>query len=97
MTSETIAKLRPVRDVAEEQTGRRPSPPCQHRWIHVGCRGIKLHAVYLHGKWLCSVEDFLAFLEARSADRLSRGKSAAQEPTERDEATAKRLQGAGLL
>ena len=59
-----------IPDIAESLTGERPSPPTCWRWVHRGCQGIRLKAVFIHGAWRTTRDDFVRFLEERSAAKL---------------------------
>lgn len=59
-------------------TGKRSSPASISRWIHDGLCGVRLVGSWVGGRWLCTSEQFLEFMTACSAAKLSArtGKSA---------------------
>lgn len=63
--------LLPIASVAESLTGKRPSPPTSWRVVHRGTAGQKLKAIFVHGQWCCTREDYLDFLERVSAAKLT--------------------------
>lgn len=90
-------ELRPVADICQNRTGRRPSPQCVWRWRIRGCRGVRLTCVFLQGKWQTTDAAFAEFIRGQTqaandactaADRM--------QSDERDPATERRLQAAGL-
>ncbi|OAI56444.1 hypothetical protein AYO47_02065 [Planctomyces sp. SCGC AG-212-M04] len=74
---------RPVAQIAVELTGRRPAPATVWRLIHKGVRGgIKLQATMCFGVWMCSKEEFLAFLREQTAAALKQAPAALDETTD---------------
>ncbi len=85
-------EVRPVAEVCQRLTGKRPSPATIWRWIRRGCRGQQLDAVQVQGQWQTTTAEFARFVRAKSQPLAP-----TQKPSERDAATEKRLNAAGLL
>lgn len=89
--------LEPIPDVAERETGHRPSRQTGWRWRIEGVAGgIKLLCVPVGGIWKTTEAAFLDFLQKR-ADAMNTPPSerrSAETPTEADDAS---LRSAGLL
>ncbi len=63
--------LRPIRDIAFDRIGKRPSQATQWRWLHKGIRGVKLNAQYVNGRWMTTAADFDAFTQRQTTQRLA--------------------------
>lgn len=90
-------ELRPVGEICERKTGRRPSPQCVWRWRIKGCRGVKLECVLLQGVWQTTEAAFAAFIRGQTQAAVDACTAADQEPVERDAAKTRRLKAAGLI
>jgi hypothetical protein len=91
-------ELRPVGEIAEAVTGRRPSPAAQWRWLHQGvCGGaVKLSAQRHAGRWLCTREAFEDFIAKQTSAALATPGDAPVE-SGRTERMERELAGAGLV
>jgi len=69
---ETANNLRPVPQVSLSRIGRKVSPASISRWIHQGCRGVRLSGVFVNGCWHTTPEAFDAFIR-RQTDVMLRG------------------------
>jgi hypothetical protein len=67
----TPEQLQPVPTVAEQRTGRRPSPATCWRWIRRGTRGGRLRASYIHGRWYTTPSDFDDFIRRQTEAALA--------------------------
>ena len=85
--------LTPVRELARQRLGRHISPATIWRWRLKGVRGAYLEMVWARGCWCTTDAAFAEFIREQTA-AMSR---AADEGSDRDEATERRLRSAGLL
>jgi hypothetical protein len=67
------SELRPIGEIAEAVTGRRPSPAAQWRWLHQGFFNgtVKLAAQRHAGMWLTTRADFERFIAEQTAAALA--------------------------
>ncbi len=89
--------LRPVAEIAQERTGKRPPPGTVWRWRLRGCHGAKLEAVFVHGRWCTTAEAFADFIRRQTAAAINAREASDVDSGERDEATDRRLKKAGLI
>ena len=90
-------KLEPVPEVCERRTGNRPAPATIHRWGRKGVKGgVKLQMAYICGSWCTTDAAFDQFIADQTAERTG-GDTGDDDQAERDPATERRLQNAGLL
>ena len=64
----TVAKYRPIAEWFVEAIGVPPSANTYGRLAHTG----RIRAVKILGQWMCTEEDFLAYLEAEAAASIRR-------------------------
>ena len=88
--------LGPVSDISFQITGKRPSSPTKYRWRVHGCRGVRLEQVLISGVWHTTVKAFVAFIRGQT-QAANNARVAETGSNERDAATKRRLQAAGLL
>lgn len=89
-------ELLPVSEICQRRTGKRASPQKVWRWRLKGCRGVKLEAVLLSGTWHTTSKAFAAFIHGQT-QAANKACAVETESCERDAATERRLQDAGLL
>ena len=87
--------LVPVGQLIKKRLGKRKSPATIWRWRLSGINGARLECVKAGGVWMCTIAAFAEFLRAQTANCTPAPIDAA--PTERSEATRKKLAAAGLL
>ena len=85
-------ELLPVNAICKARIGRRVSPTTLWRWRLKGVNGAKLECVRVGAQWCTTQAAFSRFLRDQQAVQ-----SQPEAPSERDEATTRRLQAAGLL
>ena len=88
--------LRPVADIAEKRTGKRPPPGCIWRWRRKGCRGVHLECYLYAGVWHTTEKAFSAFILGQTAAAVDACRAAGR-TTDRSPTTLQRLKDAGLL
>lgn len=87
------ADLVPVTKLVQQRLKRRISPATTWRWRVRGVRGVKLPMVLVFGQWHSTEEVLTEFLRASS----EAGMPQVEPSAERNPATERRLQAAGLL
>ena len=82
--------LVPVQEICRERFGKRMSLTTVWRWVRKGCRGVKLEAVMVSGRWWTTPAAFAGFISERTAVAL-------RPRNEVVDATDEELRAAGLL
>ena len=90
-------EIRPVADICERKTGRRPAPQCVWRWRIKGCRGVRLECVLLQGIWQTTEAAFAAFIRGQTQTAVDSCTAAGHESESRTPAKESRLKSAGLI
>jgi len=86
-------ELIPVSKLVQTRLGRRIAPATLWRWRTKGTRGVRLPMVLVLGSWCSTPKALTEFLRESS----EAGMPQPAPPVERDEATNRRLQAAGLV
>ncbi len=88
--------LLPVADVIRQRLGRRVGPATIWRWRLKGINGEKLQCIRCGARWMTTVAAFGEFLRAQTAN-CQPVLLDSDAPTERSDATKRKLAAAGLL
>jgi len=91
-----VDDLRPVNDFVKARFGKRISPATSWRWRLKGVNGAKLSCVRFGGCWCTTAAAFADFIRAQTAN-CQPAPLGTDAPTERSEATKRKLAAAGLL